>query len=37
VLIDADGKIVFYHVGAGGEKALRENLAKLGLESETAK
>jgi thiol-disulfide isomerase/thioredoxin len=37
VLIDADGKIVFYHVGAGGEKALRESLAKLGLESETAK
>jgi len=34
VLIDADGKIVFYHVGAGGEKSLRENLAKLGLETE---
>jgi thiol-disulfide isomerase/thioredoxin len=36
VLIDADGKIVFYHVGAGGDKALRESLAKLGLESESA-
>ena len=35
VLIDADGKIVFYHVGAGGDKALRESLAKLGLESES--
>ncbi len=35
VLIDADGKIVFYHVGAGGEKALRESLAKLGLETES--
>jgi outer membrane lipoprotein-sorting protein/peroxiredoxin len=34
VLIDADGKIVFYHVGAGGDKALRESLAKLGLETE---
>ncbi len=34
VLIDADGKIVYYHVGAGGEKALRESLAQLGLESE---
>jgi thiol-disulfide isomerase/thioredoxin len=34
VLIDAEGKIVFYHVGAGGDKALRESLAKLGLESE---
>jgi thiol-disulfide isomerase/thioredoxin len=33
VLIDAEGKIVFYHVGAGGEKALRESLAKLGLET----
>ena len=33
VLIDAEGKIVFYHVGSGGEKALRESLAKLGLES----
>ena len=36
VLIDADGKIVFYHVGSGVEKALRESLAKLGLESEAA-
>jgi thiol-disulfide isomerase/thioredoxin len=36
VLIDADGKILLYHVGAGGEKALREGLAKLGLESEAA-
>ncbi len=36
VLIDADGKIVFYHVGSGGDKALRENLAKLGLETEPA-
>jgi len=35
VLLDADGKIVFYHVGAGGEKALRESLAKLGLETES--
>ena len=35
VLIDADGKIVFYHVGAGGDKALRESLAKLGLETES--
>jgi thiol-disulfide isomerase/thioredoxin len=35
VLIDADGKVVYYHVGAGGEKALRESLAKLGLESES--
>ena len=35
VLIDADGKIVFYHVGSGGDKALRENLAKLGLETES--
>ena len=35
VLIDAEGKIVFYHVGAGGDKALRESLAKLGLESES--
>jgi hypothetical protein len=26
---------VFYHVGAGGDKALRESLAKLGLESES--
>jgi outer membrane lipoprotein-sorting protein/peroxiredoxin len=37
VLIDAEGKIVFYHVGAGGDKALRESLAKLGLESESAR
>jgi thiol-disulfide isomerase/thioredoxin len=36
VLIDADGKIVFYHVGAGGDKALRESLAKLGLETESS-
>jgi thiol-disulfide isomerase/thioredoxin len=36
VLIDADGKIVFYHVGTGVEKRLRESLAKLGLETETA-
>ncbi len=36
VLIDAEGKIIFYHVGAGGEKALRENLSKLGLETEPA-
>jgi thiol-disulfide isomerase/thioredoxin len=36
VLIDAEGKIIFYHVGAGVEKALRESLAKLGLESEPA-
>ena len=36
VLIDAEGKIMFYHVGAGGEKALRESLAKLGLETEPA-
>ena len=36
VLIDADGKIVYYHVGAGGDKALRESLAKLGLETEAA-
>ncbi|HEV8040296.1 MAG TPA: redoxin domain-containing protein [Bryobacteraceae bacterium] len=36
VLLDADGKIVFYHVGAGGDKALRESLAKLGLETELA-
>jgi thiol-disulfide isomerase/thioredoxin len=35
VLIDADGKVVYYHVGAGGEKALRESLAKLGLETES--
>jgi thiol-disulfide isomerase/thioredoxin len=35
VLIDADGKVVYYHVGAGGDKALRESLAKLGLESES--
>ena len=35
VLIDADGKIVFYHVGAGGDKVLRESLAKLGLETES--
>ena len=34
VLIDADGKIVYHHVGAGGDKALREALAQLGLESE---
>ena len=32
VLIDAAGKIVFYHVGAGADKALRESLVKLGLE-----
>jgi thiol-disulfide isomerase/thioredoxin len=36
VLLDADGKVVFYHVGAGGEKALRESLAKLGLDTEPA-
>ena len=35
VLLDAYGKIVFYHVGAGGDKALRESLAKLGLEAES--
>lgn len=35
VLIDADGKVVYYHVGAGGDKALREALAQLGLESES--
>jgi thiol-disulfide isomerase/thioredoxin len=35
VLIDADGKVVYYHVGSGGEKALRESLAKLGLETES--
>lgn len=34
VLIDADGKIVFYHVGAGDGKALREALTKLGLTSD---
>jgi thiol-disulfide isomerase/thioredoxin len=33
VLIDREGKIAFYHVGAASESALRENLAKLGLES----
>jgi len=33
VLIDQEGKIVLYHIGSGGESALRENLAKLGLES----
>jgi peroxiredoxin len=36
VVIDADGKIIFYHVGAGAEKALRETLAKLGLDTEQA-
>jgi outer membrane lipoprotein-sorting protein/peroxiredoxin len=36
VLIDADGKIVYHHVGAGGDKTLREALAQLGLESESA-
>lgn len=36
VLLDAEGKVIFYHVGAGVEKALRENLAKLGLETEPA-
>lgn len=33
VLIDQEGKIVAYHVGTGSEDLLRENLAKLGLES----
>lgn len=37
VLIDADGKIVFYHVGAGDMKALREALAKLGLTNDPPK
>ena len=31
VVIDRDGKIALYHVGSGGEKELRESLAKLGL------
>lgn len=30
VLIDRDGKIALYHVGAGGDKELREALAKVG-------
>jgi len=33
VLIDREGTIVFYHVGAGSEKLLRDSLAKLGLSS----
>ena len=33
VLIDREGMIVFYHVGAGSEKELRESLAKLGIEN----
>jgi thiol-disulfide isomerase/thioredoxin len=37
VLIDREGKIAFYHVGAGSESALRESLAKLGFESAPAK
>jgi thiol-disulfide isomerase/thioredoxin len=31
VLIDRDGKIAAYEVGAGGEAALRADLAKLGI------
>jgi thiol-disulfide isomerase/thioredoxin len=31
VLLDREGKIVLYHVGAGSEKDLRANLASLGL------
>ena len=31
VVIDRDGDIVLYHVGAGGETEVREALAKLGL------
>ncbi len=36
-LIDRDGKIVFYHVGAGGEKAIRASLVNLGVVSAPAK
>ena len=36
VLIDREGKIALDHVGAGGEKELRESLAKLGIETTPA-
>jgi len=32
VLIDKQGTIALYHIGAGGESALREHLAKLGVQ-----
>lgn len=37
VLIDREGQVAMYRVGAGGETALRENLAKLGLATVPAK
>jgi len=37
VLIDQEGKIVLYHVGSGGEGALRDALAKLGVHSTASK
>jgi thioredoxin-related protein len=36
VLIDSEGKIAWYHVGSGGDKALRAVLAKLGLSTSPA-
>jgi len=37
VLIDREGQIALFRVGAGGEAALRESLAQLGLRSTPAK